>query len=179
MNIRFGLAGTLLLSLIGFAAPAHADQCIAVASVTSGGVTGGTTGCNLLITLNSGNIAVITHLNNGAAGSSNPNTLDGSDDTLVGIQNNSGGTVFNIHLTSNADIFGFDNTLGSLDNNYLPLLNPGTACTGGVCYQGPNTTFSNIVNVFDGVVNFTGGLANGGTAYFALEGDLSNATFTT
>ena len=37
-----------------------------------------------------------------------PGTYDGSDDTYIGVINNSGGTVSSITLSSTTDIFGFD-----------------------------------------------------------------------
>jgi hypothetical protein len=183
MNPKITLAGLLAVAVVssfGSVTGAHAVTagCIAVAQqpINTGAV-GGTTGCNTIIDLLPGNMVHITHPGNGAPGSTNPNTLDGDDDTLVGVQNNSGGTVNTIQLSSSANIFGFDALSSSLDLLYLPLLSPGSCATEAACYEGPGTSFS-IVDAFNGTVSFAGGLANGATAYFALENDLSTVSFT-
>jgi hypothetical protein len=131
------------------------------------------TSCNVLITFGTG----------GAIATTNPNTAgyydSGQDDNLVGIVNNSGSTIYSINLSSSTeDIFGFDGdgicggytfssngpNCGTAENalsptdDYLPqgvtVSNLGVAC-GDVdeC----------------GTVNFAGGIANGGTAFFSLE----------
>src|SRR5262245_37487242 len=90
------------------------------------------------------------------------------EDTLFSVTNNSGATVNSIHLASpTLDIFGFDGdgtvsgVNGSLNN-----------------YAGPGITFSNIAaNLTSGDVNFTGGLANGASAFFGLEEALSASSF--
>ena len=93
---------------------------------------------------------------------------DGSDDTLVGIVNNGPDSLASVTLTGN-DIFGFD---GDGINIY-----PGGGSYGPTGYEGPNTSF--VVTDFDhGKVLFTGGLASGASAYFALENDLSGAAGT-
>lgn len=78
---------------------------------------------------------------------------DGVEDSLVGVINNSGSSVFGIKLTGQ-DIFGFDGD-GAFGGNYA----------------GPNTSFS-IQDAGTGIVNFTGpnGLESGKFAYFSLEG---------
>lgn len=78
---------------------------------------------------------------------------DGVEDSLIGVVNNSGATVYGIKLTGD-DIFGLDGD-GAFGNSY----------------EGPNTSFS-IQDANNGIVNFTGpnGLPNGGFAYFSLEG---------
>ena len=182
INRLTGLLAVAVVSSFGSVTGAHAvtAACIAVAQqpIEQGSI-GGTTGCNTMIDLRPGNVVTITNPGNGVAASTNPNTLDGSEDTLVGVENNSGGTVNAIHLSSSADIFGLDADVSPLDALYLPLLSPGSSCTADVrtCYEGPGTSFS-ITDDFNGIVTFAGGLANGATAYFALEGDLTGATFT-
>jgi hypothetical protein len=175
-----GLLAVGVVSSFGSVTGVHAASaaCVAVpqAALTLG-AQGGTTGCNTIIDLRPGNVANITNPGNGASGSTNPFTLDGSDDTLVGVSNNTGGTVFSIQLSSSQPIFGFDANLSPLDQKYLPLGSPGAACVGAACYQGPGTTLIGATNN-SGTVSFTGGLPNGATAYFALEGVLNGATFT-
>jgi hypothetical protein len=178
-----GLLAVAVVSSFGSVTGAHAVSagCISVPQVAPPpGFTnvGGTTGCNTIIDLQPGNAPIITNPGNGAAGSTNPFTLDGSDDTLVGVANNSRGTVFNISLSSTTQpIFGFDASISPLDQKYLPLGSAGSACAGATCYQGPGTTLV-ALNNFSGTVSFAGGLAPGATAYFALEGILNGATFT-
>jgi hypothetical protein len=103
-------------------------------------------------------------------------TYDGSDDTYIGVINNSGGTVKSLNLSSNADIFGFD---GDGIDTYGA---PGNAIdTTG--YGGPLGYFTNIKGSYydppeSGTINFIGGLANGSSTYFSLEEPLSTASFT-
>ncbi len=78
---------------------------------------------------------------------------DGVEDSLVGVINNSGASVFGIKLTG-PDIFGLDGD-GAFGGNY----------------PGPGTSFS-VQDASTGIVNFTGpnGLESGKFAYFSLEG---------
>lgn len=175
------LAGAAAMAIAG-AAPVMADQCPAVGSDTT---------CGIVITLNPGGTATIT--------STGQPPFENSEDTLVGVLNNSGHTI-NSPLTLNGganDIFGFDGDGIAANPNPvsgLPGLNlPGDtgashqgysgtdSTTSSYSYNpgGPNTlnSFSNIVgNVGD--VNFPGGLVNGGSAFFSLEEALNSASFT-
>jgi hypothetical protein len=114
---------------------------------------------------------------------------DGSDDTAIDVFNNSSNAYAFITVTSTADIDGFD-------GDGISTFVNGPVGTFG--YEGPDVTYSNIVGetietggtdtfgnpVSYGVgqtadveslqVNFTGGLASGGTAYFSLEEDLAD-----
>jgi hypothetical protein len=99
---------------------------------------------------------------------------DGSEDTYIGVANETSSSVNAIHITSTLPIFGdmetglFGDGIGA-----FPYLNH---CYGVTCYEGPNTSFT-ISDGFSGFVNFTGGLAPGATAYFSLEFPLSTADF--
>lgn len=109
--------------------------------------------------------------------------IDGQDDLLVNVINNSGQTIYSLAL-SGGGIFAFINELSPpLDGPYLPNsggVNPvyigstyGAAPVGGgglYGYEGFLDSFT-VTNINSGFVNFTGGLASGGTAWFALEGD--------
>lgn len=122
--------------------------------------------CNVVITFNADSTVttVIT----------NPNPYDGSEDTLVGIVNNTSSTITSIHLSSaTVDIFGFDAD-GACSSVYVAsgpcggfrFIDPGD-------YEGPNVNFSGIAgSLRSGDVNFSaGGIApNGGTSWFSLEG---------
>ena len=76
---------------------------------------------------------------------------DGVEDTLVGVINNSGATVFGISITGNG-IFGFD----------------GDGANGGN-YAGPGVSFSPL-DANAGTVNFLQGLNDKGFLWFSLEG---------
>ena len=77
--------------------------------------------------------------------------FDGDEDTLVGVFNNSGATVFGISL-SGPGIFGFD----------------GDGANHG-SYAGPGTSFS-IMDRNTGTVNFDSGLNDQQSLWFSLEG---------
>jgi hypothetical protein len=127
----------------------------------SGGANGG---CNVLITFGSGGSIVTTNPN--AAGFYDT----GGDDNMVGIINNSGSTIFSITLTSTSqDIFGFDGD-GPCSGFTLSF----GSCTGGdpSGYAGTGVSFTP-TTAFSGTVSFAGGIANGGTAWFGLEGPAS------
>jgi len=91
---------------------------------------------------------------------------DGAEDSLVGVINNGPGVLTDIFLAG-PDIFGFDGDGQALYSgiSYGP--------TG---YEGPGVSFFP-VDSDSGTVSFAGlpggGIAVGGTAWFALEEDLS------
>jgi hypothetical protein len=119
-----------------------------------------TAGCDLIITITNSGTSVAAGPSFSIAGG----TYDGSDDTLIGIINNSGSAISNIHLSSSTDIFGFDgdgiDTFGAPSN--------GSDTSG---YGGPDTFFTNInASATSGTVDFVTPLAaNGGNTYFSLE----------
>jgi hypothetical protein len=197
---QYLLAGTMLAggALIG------GSITPASALVTTGAcpsVGDASAGCDLIITLNPGGTGTIT---NGPSHGLSGGTFDGSDDTLIGVINNSGTTISTIHLTSALDIFGFDGDgAGSNPNptSGLPGAFAGysvatpagenTATSHGPTYSGTDSTGANFnlsgpLNNYSGInaalnsgnVNFPGGLAAGGTAWFSLEEPLTMASFT-
>ncbi len=112
---------------------------------------------------------------------------DGSDDALIGVQNNSGHPLSELNLASptGSDIFGFDgdgicypsswpaattqNTPPGCPN---PIQGVGFGLTG---YEGPGNYFSNVSpNQQTGTVNFNPALRFGRSAYFGLEGALTS-----
>ena len=123
---------------------------------------GTATGCGVIITVNpNGQLPTITTPVNG-------NPYDVSDDTLIGIINNSGSSLSSITLTS-TDSFGFDGD-GPCDPAYNPKPYPWCA-TAVYGYEGPDNTFTNISgDMTSGTVSFTTPIPNGGTTWFALEG---------
>lgn len=121
------------------------------------------TGCNVLITIAA----------NGTASVSIPDSspYDGSEDTLIGVKNNSASTVASLSLTG-SDIFGFDGdgicTFTFVGSSYCTTAQK--AGTDPQDYQGPTSTFT-VTNANTGSVNFSPAIAaNGGTSYFSLEG---------
>lgn len=105
---------------------------------------GQSSSCAVLITINpDGSIGVQTDPTVGP--------YDGDDDSLVGVVNRSGATVFGITLTGNG-IFAFD----------------GDGANGGD-YAGPGVSFT-VQNGNAGTVNFDSGLPNNGFLWFSLEG---------
>ena len=168
----------LLLVFVGMGPATNlwADQCSSAIPV------GSASGCGALITVSavdgSGHATSFT-----AVATGNGNPYDGLEDTLVGIQNNSGANLTSITLsspdTTDGGIFNFDgdgpcNTLyHSPAYSWCPVgypTVPGDTNPGG--YAGPNNTFSNISdNKTSGTVSFTTAIPNnGGSTWFALEG---------
>jgi hypothetical protein len=123
-----------------------------------------TAGCDILITVtNSG-----TTISNGPSSGLASGTYDGSDDTLIGITNNSSSKLSSINLSSIYDVFGFDgdgiDTYGAPGNS---------SDTSG--YGGPDSYFTGINSSYTaGTVDFVTALAaNGGSTYFSLENALT------
>jgi hypothetical protein len=180
-----GLAAAFAFFAAGSAfATTSPGVCAAPVSGTSGGLsvsstyiadqtgTLGNTGCNVLITFGAG----------GAVSTSFPNAAvsydSGADDNIVGIINNSGQVLPSLILTGTSDAFGFesDGACG-LPGFTFNSQGPGGATYAGACgivdssgYGDNGITFS-VVDFNNGTVNFAGGgIANGGTAWFSLEG---------
>lgn len=149
------LAAVASAGFAAYAVPANAAvDCPAV---------GIATGCNLVITFTDTSVATTV--------GSSPGTYDGSDDTLIGVINNSTSILTSFNISSANDIFGFD---GDGIDDYGPSSlvatgnNPDT--TG---YGGPDGFFTNITTsggIESGTVNFAnGGIAPGGFDFFSLE----------
>jgi Bacterial Ig-like domain (group 3) len=105
---------------------------------------------------------------------------DGEEDTLIGVQNDSSGTVYSLSLSSSAQIFGFDGD-GICGVNLItgmPWVPRPPACPyGPTGYEGPNTSFSGENSAkTSGVVNFPAGLAPGESTYFSLEEAIQTVT---
>jgi hypothetical protein len=122
-------------------------------------------GCDAIITLNSNGTASISITGQPA--------YDNVEDQLVGVINNSGSSISAITLTG-SDIFGFDGDGAFAPAqivrwvHQVPFGCPFNIRGDPGDYSGPLTTFS-ITDASNGTVNFSGGLANGATAYFSLE----------
>ena len=154
-------------------------------------VLGSATGCGVIITVSAvGPDGNATAFSKTIPNGGNGNPYDGTDDTLVGIVNNSGSGLTSITLTSSNLTFGGAfafNQDGPCDFA-LANYNTGQDCFDSQFgYEGPNKSFSDITGPFcgeficgetTGTVNFfgEGGLASGATSWFALEGTPSSLT---
>jgi hypothetical protein len=129
-----------------------------------------TAGPSLIITIGSTGTATI------AAGPST-GPYDGSEDTYIGVVNNSSTTVKFLHLSSpGTDIFGFDGD--GIDGYNGNSIAPVTGNPDDTGYGGPLGYFTNINSTYDaGDVNFWGGLASGATTYFSLEEAIDSTAF--
>ncbi len=155
------MAGTAIAALTAGQAQAAwdgtltANGCPDTTTLLShGGAANGTASdCNLIVTFGPHGVISTT----GPGGN-----YDGSEDALVGVHNMSGHTI-NSFSISGSFIFGFD---GDGINAYLGIANNASDTSG---YGGPQAFFTNIVGNNDGVVNFIGGIPNGGMGFFSLE----------
>lgn len=172
----------LLLCVMGFAAltafgaPISFNECPAVGNDTSG--------CELLITVTSVDSSGASTAFFVTTSSPDQGPFDGEDDTLVGIINESSGTLKSIALAGSGDdggIFAFDSD-GACSGDYTP--GPTPAQCGG-----PLNT-SNPFDYGSAGVSFTGitaddttgtvlvggaaGLTNGESTWFSLESSLKS-----
>jgi hypothetical protein len=125
---------------------------------------GADTGCGSIITVTQTG-AIITNTNQGP--------YDGSDDTIVGVINNSNLPIYSLDLTSATNIFAFDGD--GIDSPPYNIPGNPLDTTG---YGGPNAYFSTIsADMTSGRVNFIIPIAaNGGTSFFSLENVLATST---
>lgn len=135
-----------------------------------------TSGCELLITVTAANGGFATAFTV-TASSPDLGPYDGSDDTLVGVLNNSGATLNAISLSSSTDIFGFDGDGVCLGTNYIAAGCPGGADASGYAPASVTYTAINAAKTA-GTVNFSPGIASGGTAFFSLEEALTPSQIT-
>lgn len=126
---------------------------------------GADTGCATLITINAdGSVSTATD--------PDQPPYDGDEDQLIGIQNNFRGLICSITLSSNQDIFGFDE-----DGLCTETPRPSDCPFGPTGYEGKGTSFT-IVDNQNGTVKFQPCIGLGGSAYFSLEGPvLGQITF--
>jgi hypothetical protein len=142
------------------------------ASFTECPAIGASPGCEILLTVNAnGTVSV--------QGDSSVGTFDGSDDTLIGIINNSATAVKAVTVSGpGSDLSGFDGD-GICSGDYGSWNGSAGCPYGPTGYEGPGTSFVTDPSLPDSAeVDFTGGLAPGGKAYFSLEGALTSAELT-
>jgi PKD repeat protein len=115
---------------------------------------------------------VLDITNNGVTVVEDPSQgpYDGSDDTLVGVINESSTPVTSLTLNSNTPIFEFDGD-GICSGFYGTI--PGCPF-GPTGYEGPGAQYVDISPDFtSGAVEFSTGLPPGATGYFSLEAPLT------
>lgn len=100
---------------------------------------------------------------------------DGSDDSLIGVINDSSEMIYSLYLTGN-NIFGFEAD-GMCSASYASGVTGTNSCSGATL--DPNGYGGNEVNfVADsndaGGVNFVNGIASEGMQHFSLEEDVTN-----
>ncbi len=139
---------------------------VAFATPTCPAIGDATLGCDITITVTSGGTIIALGPSSGLAGG----TYDGSDDTLIGIENDTNAPLSSIFLSSTLDIFGFDGD--GIDAS--PYNQTGNSHdTSG--YGGADSYFTGINGAAtSGTVDFVTALAaNGGNTYFSLENKLA------
>jgi hypothetical protein len=131
---------------------------------------GADTGCGSLITVNPDGTGTVTD-------DATQPPYENVEDTLIGLQNNSSGTVNSLDLSSPVgppdEVFNFDG-----DGICSIVISPQPAgCPFGPTeYEGPGTSFTNIASDFkSGTVVFTPAVGPGGSAYWSLENVINAA----
>ncbi len=102
------------------------------------------------------------------------NPYDGTEDSLVGVVNNSGAS-----YTGTIKLSGGTNGIFGFDGDGICTFTGASYCKSGdpFDYEGPLNTFSNFGSGVTGDVNITG-LAAGATTYFSLEDPPNALTIT-
>lgn len=138
-------------------------QCPAIGSSPS---------CQILLVVNPDNSVSVL-------GDPSVGPFDGSDDTLVGILNNSSASVSAVTVSGpGSGLSGFDGD-GICSGDYGTWSGSSACPYGSTGYEGPGTSFVTSASLPDSAeVDFTGGLAQGASAYFSLEGALDSAQLT-
>lgn len=171
--VMLGASLVWLASLPALASPTPMfNECPAV---------GQDTGCAVLITINSGG-SLAYQVDPNQAPSFNPAEAD----TLVGVLNNSGALTYSITISGNG-IFALDGN-GACSGGYAvnpPLCpDPFNAVTTYEGYDKDNQNFDALAfgpPFNSGTVQFFGGLSQGDSAFFSLEGaptDINGVTVT-
>jgi len=175
---RVALASIALLAvctaLVTLPRAAHAAPLITYSPpFTQCPAIGSSPSCAILIVFNAdGTASILTDPGVG------PFDVPPVEDTLVGVQNDTGVFITNVRLTSSQPIFGLDGD-GICAAATVP--HPAGCPFGSTGYEGPDTSFS-ITDNFNGKVIFTGnggnGLAAGASTYFGLEEHITGADIT-
>jgi PEP-CTERM motif len=165
LNLKWALP---VAALLLFGASQASAQCPAVGADSNG--------CELVITVTAVNGTGAATAFTVATSTPDQGPYDAVEDTLVGVKNSSGAVLTSLALSSPLDAFAFDG-----DGPCVPtgLGNTPANCSSDPSgYGGPGVSFSGVNASFtSGTVNFAG-VANGGTAWFALEEAITAAQIT-
>ena len=156
---------------VGPAVPAGAATAPAL-PFTECPAIGASPSCEILLVVNADNTVSVL-------GDPSVGPFDGSDDTLVGIINDSTSAVAAVTVSGpGSDLSGFDGD-GICSGDY-GTWNGSAGCPyGPTGYEGPGTSFVTDPSLPDSAeIDFTGGLTPGKSAYFSLEGALTSAELT-
>src|SRR5690349_14023202 len=164
---RVALLAVLAAVSAGFVAPSTAAAAALAPPFTECPAVGQAPSCQILIVVNPDRSVSVQ-------GDPAVGTYDGSDDTLVGVINNSSSAVPAITVT------GPGTGLAGLDGDGLCTFGVAGCPFGPTGYEGPGTTIVTDATLPDSAeIDFAGGgLKAGGTAYFSLEGALTSASVT-
>ena len=159
------------LGLLAAAVPANASSPT-VPPFTECPAIGASPSCEILLVVNANNSVSVE-------GDPSVGTFDGSDDTLVGIVNNSGKAVKAVTVTGpGSGLSEFDGD-GICSGDYGAWTGSTGCPYGPTGYEGPGTSFVTSPSLPDSAeIDFKHGLAPGGSAYFSLEGALASAHLT-
>jgi Domain of unknown function DUF11 len=133
---------------------------------------GSSPSCEILLVVNADNTVSVL-------GDPSVGPYDGSDDTLVGIINDSTAAVKAVTVSGpGSALSGFDGD-GICSGDYGTWTGSSGCPYGPAGYEGPGTSFVTDPSLPDSAeVDVAGGLAPGKTAYFSLEGALTSAELT-
>lgn len=168
------LAGTAAAAMAFSAGAASATSFSGVCPSTigkppaGGGGPGSAAGCTIGISVNSSSLTINTGtapngdtgLVTNTTGVGNALAYESIEDVLVGVVNTGTGTLGGITLTGSG-IFGFD-------GDGIDLYGATGNAMDTTGYGGPASFFTNTTGT-SGIVNFIGGIAPGGSAFFSLE----------
>lgn len=132
-------------------------QCPAVGADTHG--------CEFLITVTASSGGAATAFTV-TASTTDTGPYDGSDDTLVGVQNSSGHVLTSLSISSPNNIFAFDGDGACTYITCGGATDPSGYAPRGVTFSGVNAAKTS------GTINF-GGIADGGSNWFSLENALT------
>lgn len=139
---------------------------------------GADTGCEFLITVNADGSTTVT-------ADSTLGAFDSSDDTLVGVLNNSSSTVTSIPLSSDQGVFQFDGDGACISGGVYTPQPTASQCPGG-SYQASDPGDYESAGATFGTANPAGtsdtiflNLAPGASTWFSLEGALATTDITT
>uniref|UniRef100_Q024G6 Conserved repeat domain n=1 Tax=Solibacter usitatus (strain Ellin6076) TaxID=234267 RepID=Q024G6_SOLUE len=132
----------------------------------------------LVATLGTCNLSIVVTNSSTTSTIANTAPFDGTEDQLIGVTNNSTGTITSIVVSNPAAspaIFALDNDGICLFQPFISNSQPcNSAAPGAQNYAGSASSYTGINAAQNtGTINFSPGIPPGGTAYFSLEGPAS------